>query len=81
MDQPADLGLQLAVADCLRLANEQRQLGGKFLPSLDQPRYRRCEVFQMEEGLPGAQVARIDMSRRVLLVDPRNLVGEKSRMA
>ncbi len=44
-DQPADLGLQFAGTDNLRLAEKQRRLLRKLLPSFDQARYRLGEVF------------------------------------
>ena len=32
----------------------------------------------MEKGLTGAQISRIDVSGRILFVDPRDLIGEES---
>jgi hypothetical protein len=77
MQQPSDLGLKIAVANDIRLAEKQRLLQGERVASVDQARDRVEEVVQVEKGLPGLQIAGIDVAGGIPLVDAHNLVGEK----
>lgn len=77
MEQPSDLALQFTVTHDVRLSQQERKLRRERCAAFDQPDDGVDKVVQMQEGLPGAQVAGIDASLGTALVDPGDLAGEE----
>ena len=77
MDQAAERGLQRAVADRVRLADQDRDVGRQPVAAVDDPAKGVDHVVLVQEGLPGAEIARVEVGLEVALIDPRDLLGER----
>jgi hypothetical protein len=74
--QAADRLLERAVADRVRLANQDRDVVRQALAPIDHPAEAIDHVVPVDEGLAGAEIAGIEMALDVALVDPRDLLRE-----
>jgi hypothetical protein len=73
--------LHLVVAQRLGLADQQHHVLRQFVPFLDYSGEGVGDVIQVNEGLSPANVAGIDMAYQLALVDARDLLAEKGRVA
>ena len=63
------------------LADQQRELFGKPIPSIDQAQDGLGKILSMDERLRGAQHARVEMGGQPMLIDACDLLGEKGGAA
>lgn len=71
--------LDLAVAQGFRLADENGNLLRQRGASIDRTIHYFGQVLHMDEGLPGAEHAGIEMRRQSMLVDAGDLFGDEGR--
>ncbi len=81
MNQPAKQALQLAETECLWLTEQQRRFGWHILAALDNSQQCVGQIIEMEERLPSREIAGINMADEPALINARDLMGEKGRMA
>ncbi len=82
MNEAPELLLELAVAEGLRLSNQQRQLRIQPAASLERVLDRVDQVRQVHDRLAAARdVAREGMARGLALVDALDVVSQRNRVA
>ena len=81
VNEATHLFLQLSVAHDVGFAHKQRQFRGQRVAPVDKPLHRVREIFEVQRRLSRPKIAGIDMAFDVGLVDPGDLIGEKSIVA
>lgn len=73
--------LDLGVAECLRLPDEERQLGRELATAIDDAGDCVRQVLDVNERLAGAQHPWIKVSCEPMLINSSDLFGDEGRMA
>src|SRR3546814_4813310 len=77
MERLADDVLGLGIAERIRLADQQGQNSGQSLAPFNEFRDRVGQVVEVDRRLRRAEHSRIQVCSRAMLIDSRDLLGEK----